>query len=402
MDIPKAEAEKAIRGSREAFTETLETNLTLVQNRIRDGRLDYISLELGRRTKTKTAILYLKDVVYPPVVREAKRRLTAWETDGILDSGTAEQLTKEKVWSPFPQYQSTERPDRVSQALLEGRAAILFDHSPEALLLPVTLDSLFQTSDDYYRHFLVVSFLRLIRYLSAFLAVSLPGLYVAVSSFHTQILPTKLILSLAEAREGVPFPILAEVIFLELAFELIREAGLRMPGAIGNTIGIVGGLIIGQAAVSANLVSPMTVVAVALTALGSFSVSNEEFSEALRLIKYIHLLLAGFLGIFGMVLGWYFLVVHLSGLRSFGIPYLSPYAAQDINGGQDLKDSLVRFPLKLMKRRPLYARRGQRIRMRPAGPEAKPGKAKETQPEAKPGKAKKMQPEAGQEEKDAW
>lgn len=364
MDIPKAEVEKSLRGSREAFTEDLKTNETLITKRVRDEKLASIGLTLGRRTQTETTIFYLEDVAYPTIVKEAQKRLEALDVDGVMDSGTAEQLTKEAMWSPFPQYQATERPDRVSQALLEGRVAVLFDHSPEALILPATVDTLFQTSDDYYRHFLVVSFLRMIRYLSAFFAVSLPGIYVAVSSYHTQILPTNLVLSLAEARKGVPFPILPEVLLLELAFELIREAGIRMPGAIGNTIGIVGGLIIGQSAVSANLVSPMTVVAVALTALGSFSVPNEEFSEALRLVKYGNLLLAGFFGVFGMVLGWYLLIAHLAGLKSFGIPYLSPYVAREINEGSDMKDSLVRYPLRTLLRRPLFARRQQRIRMR--------------------------------------
>lgn len=363
-EIPKAESEKSIRGSREAFTEELETNLTLIENRIRDGHLTRVNLTLGRRTQTETVLLYLEDVAYERVVRETKRRLRSFDIDSVMDSGMAEQLMKENTWSPFPQIQATERPDRVAQAILEGRVAILFAHSPEALLVPATVNSMFQTNDDSYRHFMVVSFLRLIRYLAGFLAAFLPGIYVAVNCFHTQILPTNLVLSIAEAREGVPFPALLEILIMELAFELIREAGLRMPGAIGNTIGIVGGLIIGQSAVSANLVSPMTVVVAALTALGSFSVPNEEFSEALRLVKYINIFLGGMLGIVGIVSGAYLLVLHLSALKSFGVPYLSPYVGQEINDFQDLHDALVRYPLRTMTRRPFFARRGQRIRMR--------------------------------------
>lgn len=364
MEIPSAESEKSIRGSREAFTEDLKTNLDLVCGRVRDSRLKRENMRLGRRTQTEAALLYLDDVVCREVADEARRRMREPDIDGILDSGTLEQLTKETVWSPFPLSQATERPDRVAQALLEGRAAILLDHSPQALLVPATVNSLFQTSDDYYRHFMVVSFLRVIRYLAAFLAVFLPGIYVAVSCFHTQILPVNLVLSMAEARRNVPFPILLEVLIMELSFELIREAGLRMPGAIGNTIGIVGGLIVGQAAVSANLVSPMTVVAVALTALGSFSVPNEEFSEALRLVKYLLIFLGGFLGIVGVVFGAYFLLLHLSSLKSFGVPFLSPYVARQINDGRDLRDALVRWPMRSLYRRPFFARREQRIRMR--------------------------------------
>lgn len=364
MEAPKAESEKSLRGSREAFTEELKTNLTLISNRIRDGHLKCEEMQFGRRTCTDTALLYMEDIAYHPIVEEVRRRLGLFEIDSIMDSGMVEQLTKETTFSPFPQYQATERPDRVAQALLDGRVALLLDHSPEALLLPATADTMFQTNDDYYRHFMVVSFLRLLRYLAAFLAVFLPGIYVAVNCFHTQILPTNLALALAEARQGVPFPVLLEVLVMELSFELIREAGLRMPGAIGDTIGIVGGLIIGQSAVSADLVSPMTVVMVALTALGSFSVPNEEFSEALRLIKYINIFLGGVLGIVGIVFGAYLLLLHLASLKSFGVPYLSPYVAQEINDYRDLHDALVRFPMKTLTRRPFYARREQRIRMR--------------------------------------
>ncbi|EET59186.1 hypothetical protein BRYFOR_08900 [Marvinbryantia formatexigens DSM 14469] len=364
MEIPKAEGEKNIRGSREAFTEDIGTNISLIEKRIRDGALTQEKWVLGRRTKTEAVLLYLEGVAYGKILEQVRTKLRVPDIDSVMDGGMLEQLMKENVWSPFPQCQASERPDRTAQALLEGRAAILLDHSPEALILPATVNSMFQTGDDYYRHFMVVSFLRLIRYLAAFLAAFLPGLYVAASCYHTQLLPTNLILSLAEARAGVPFPVLLEVLLMELAFELIREAGLRMPGAIGNTIGIVGGLIIGQSAVSANLVSPMTVVVVALTALGSFSVPNEEFSEALRLIKYVNVFLGGALGIVGIALGGYFLALHLTRLQSFGVPYLNPFAMPEVNDAYDLRDSLLRWPMRTLQRRPLFAWHRQRVRMR--------------------------------------
>lgn len=364
MDIPKAESEKMMRGSREAFTEELQTNVELIRKRIPEEHLKSKRLTLGRRTKTQVRILYMDDIAYPPIVEEAYQRLLQINRDEVLDGGVAEQLTKSDMWTPFPQYQYTERPDRVSRELLNGRAAILFDNAPEALLFPVTLNTLFQTSDDYYRHFLIVTFLRIIRYISAFLTAFLPGIYVAVTGFHTQVLPTDLILIMADARKGVPFPMLLEVLLMELSFELIREAGIRMPGALGNTIGIVGGLIIGQSAVSANLISPMTVVVVALTALGAFCIPNEELSEALRLVKYVNLLLCGFFGIFGLVLGIYLLTVHLSGLKSYGIPYLYPFVASGLNEKQDIRDSFIRAPMRAMRKRPIFARKGQRIRMR--------------------------------------
>lgn len=358
-----------MRGSRQAFTEQLEENLKLIRTRIPDERLKEHQMTLGTRTKTKVRILFMEDLAYEGIVTEIEKRLNGIVRDEVLDSGAAEQLTKGETYSPFPQYQATERPDRTAQALLEGRAAVLFDHSPEALLLPVTLNTLFQSSDDYYRHFWIVSFLRGIRWLSAFLAAFLPGIYVAATGFHTQILPTNLILVMAEARKGVPFPGIVEVFLMELSFELIREAGIRMPGVTGNTIGIVGGLIIGQSAVSANLISPMTVVIVAFTALGSFSIPNEEVSEALRLVKYLILVLAGIWGIYGVVLGGWLLLIHLAGLKSFEIPYLYPFTAGEMNRDADLKDSLIRFPMNRMKRRPVFTKRGQRIRMRKSGKE---------------------------------
>ena len=182
-----------------------------------------------------------------------RKRLNAFEVDGIEDGGMIEYLTRKKKEGRFPVYQTTERPDRAAQAILEGRVVLLTDNSPEALIFPATLNSLFQTADDYYRNERIVTFLRLIRYVAAFLALALPGLYVAAATFHPQLLPGNLIRSMAEARSGVPFPTAAEVLLMELSFELLREAGLRMPGPAGNTIGIVGGLIVGQAAVSANL-----------------------------------------------------------------------------------------------------------------------------------------------------
>ena len=298
--VQKAESEKVLRGSREAFGESEKVNTALVRKRIRDTRLKVQEKPLGRISHTMTALLYMENLVYPPFLENIQRKLDNLDRDGILDGGVVEQLTEDTWYSPFPQYQTTERPDKAAMALLEGRVVLLVDNSPEALILPTTMNSLFQTSDDYYRHFAIVSFLRLIRYGAAFLAVSLPGLYLAVMVLHPQILPTNLILALKEARAGVPFPSMLEVLFMELAFELLREAGLRMPGPIGNTIGIVGGLIVGQAAVSASLVSPMVVVVVALTALGSFSIPNEEFSEALRLYKYVLLILGGWMGILGL------------------------------------------------------------------------------------------------------
>lgn len=364
MGVSKSESEKVLRGSKEAFTESVKLNAALVRKRVRDTTMKIKERPIGKRSNTMTAIIYMEGLVYPDLLEAMEQKLDSFEIDGIMDSGVIEQLTEDTWYSPFPQYQTTERPDKAAMAVLDGRVVLLSDNSPEALILPTTINSFFQTSDDYYRHFGIVSFLRIIRFVAAFLAVSLPGLYVAVTNYHTQILPTNLILSLAEARQGVPFPSVIEVLLLELSFELLREAGVRMPGPIGNTIGIVGGLIIGQAAVSANLVSPIVVVIVALTALSSFSIPNEELSEALRLIKYAMILGSAFFGILGLVLGWFVLLTHLSALKSYNIPYLMPFVAADINQGMDKKDALVRAPLDRLKSRPVFARRQSRTRLK--------------------------------------
>lgn len=286
MGVAKAESEKVLRGSREAFSESVKINTALVRKRIRTTDLKVEELFAGEESNTLLALVYMEHLAYPQILEEIKERLAAFQIDGILDSGVVEQLTADVWYSPFPQFQTTERPDRAAAALLEGRVLLLCDNTPAALLLPTTMNSLLQTGDDYYGNFQIASLLRCIRYLAVFLAFSLPGLYLAVTNFHPQILPVNLILSMSGARGGVPFPSIAELLLIEVSFELMREAGLRMPGPIGNMIGIVGGLIIGQSAVAANLISPMIVIIEALTALGSFSIPNEELSEAFRLLKY--------------------------------------------------------------------------------------------------------------------
>ncbi len=200
--------------------------------------------------------------------------------------------------------------------------------------------------------------------MASFFAMTMPGLYLAVTNFHTQILPTTLLLSFAAARQGVPFPAVVEVLLMEIAFELLREAGVRLPGAMGNTIGIVGGLIIGQAAVEANIVSPIVVIVVAFTALCSFAIPNEEFATAFRILKFGFIFLCSWLGFYGFLYGLLLLLIHLSHLKSFGIPYLMPFVGADLNGYEDERDSIIRQPLFWMKRRPIYAKRNRRIRLR--------------------------------------
>lgn len=367
MGVQSVQSEQVTRGSRESFTDSVKANTALIRKRIRSHELKVKEIKAGRRTQTLNALVYMDSVVRKDILENVEKRLEEIDIDGVLDSGILEQLMEDSWKSPFPQFQTTERPDKAAMAVLEGRIVLLTDNSPVSIILPVNYNSFFQTTDDYYNRWEIVTIERLIRYAASFLAMLLPAMYLAVTNFHTQLLPTELVLAFAKAREGVPFSAVVEVLLMELAFELLREAGVRIPGSLGSTIGIVGGLIIGQAAVTANLVSPIVVIVVAVTALSSFAIPNEEFASAYRILKFLFILVAAFMGYYGILLAGLLLLMHLSGLESFGIPYLTPFVAAELNDYEEWKDSLVRQPLFRLLRRPLFARKDQRIRMKRKG-----------------------------------
>ena len=241
MGVNEADSEKVVRGSNEGFTDSVKQNAALIRKRIRSPQVKVKQKKLGVRSKTNVYLVYMEELVCPGLLQEIERRLEGFVIDGVLDSGVIEQLTEEKWYSPFPQFQTTERPDRAAMSILDGRVVLLSDNSPVGLLLPTDYNSFIKTSDDYYNRWEIASFERLLRYAASFFAMTLPGFYLAVTNFHTQILPTTLLLSFADARSGVPFPAVIELLIMELSFELLREAGVRLPGAMGNTIGIVGG-----------------------------------------------------------------------------------------------------------------------------------------------------------------
>lgn len=363
MGVNEAESEKVIRGSNEGFTDSVKQNAALIRKRVRSPKVKVKQIKAGVRSNTNVYLVYMEDLIYPEVLSEIERRLSGFAIDGVLDSGVLEQLTEEKWYSPFPQFQTTQRPDRAAMAVLEGRIILLSDNSPTGLILPTDYNSFIRTSDDYYNRWEITSFARMLRYVASFFAMTLPGLYLAVTNFHTQILPTSLMLSFAEARAGVPFPAVVEVLIMELSFELLREAGVRLPGAMGNTIGIVGGLIIGQAAVEANLVSPIVVIVISFTALCSFAIPNEEFATAFRLLKFFFIAVCAWLGYFGLLAGLLLVLIHLSHLKSFGIPYLMPFVGADVNDYEDERDFLWRLPMRKLRKRPVYAKRGKRTRL---------------------------------------
>ncbi len=365
--IPTADTEVVVQGSKEAFTEGFRFNTALVRRRIRDSNLKIKQMKVGRRSSTDVALCYLEDVVRPNILEEALKRIQNIDIDAILDSGYIEQLIEEDWISPFPQAQITERPDKAAAAILEGRIVIIVDNSPFVIIIPATLATFFQSSEDYYQRWQISSLIRILRYIAGFIAIALPGLYLAFAVYHPSMIPSLLIFKLAGARLTVPFPAVIEILLMEFSFELLREAGIRLPGPIGSTIGIVGGIIIGQAAVEAGLVSPIVVIIVAMTGIASFSIPHVSLVAGFRIMKYLIIILSSILGLFGFWIASLIILIHLVSLKSFGIPYLFPFASSDMNQYSDLKDTFIRLPSFLMKRRPIFANPDQATRMKQTG-----------------------------------
>lgn len=359
--VSEPSRETVIRGGRDGFTETIRFNTALVRRRIRDTRLKVIPKSLGIRSKTDTAIMYIDDIVNRCALEELLNRIEKINIDAVLDSGYVEQIIEDDKWSLFPQIQSTERPDVVAAALYEGRIAILVDNSPFAIIVPATMPNFFQSPDDYYQRWIYGSLLRFIRFISIFLSLMLPALYVAITSFHTAIIPTKMAYFIAASREGVPFPAFIETLIMEMSMFLLVEAIARLPKAIGATIGIVGGLIIGQAAVTAGLVSPIMIIIVSITTITNFTTPNFEISTAFRILRFFLIIAAAVVGLYGIVLGLIVILIHLVRLKSFGIPYLAPMANPNIS---DFKDMYIRFPLNLINKGPEYMHTKDKVRQR--------------------------------------
>lgn len=337
--VEEPDSETSLRGPREGFVESLRTNTSLIRRRIRTAHLRIKSLTIGSLTKTEVAYAYIKGLASDQLVEEVYFRLQKIDIDGVLESGYLEEYIEDTPLTLFPLTERTEKPDRVAAALLEGRVAIFTDGTPFALIVPTGLNALLQAPDDYYERLPIGSFLRALRFFAFAVSLILPGSYVAVVNFHHELLPTVLFMRISAAREGVPFPTAFEVMLMELLFELLREAGVRLPRAIGPAISIVGALILGDASIRAGIVSPVVVIIVALTAIASFSTPVFSLAVAARLLRFLFVALGATLGLFGIQFGLLILLTHLSSLRSFGQPYLAPFAPLI---PRDLKDTLVR------------------------------------------------------------
>ena len=364
--ISEPQTETVIRGPREGFVESLKVNTTMVRRRIKDTNLKIKMCQVGRRSKTSIAIMYIDDIVNKRIFEEVEKRLTNIDIDAILDSSILENLIEDNYLSPFPQIENTERPDAVAASLLEGRVALIVDNSPFALVVPATLGTLLQSSEDYYTRWSESTLVRLVRLVAMLFAFLPPALYIATSAYHPGVLPSKLIYYLAASRLNVPFPSVIEAGLMELTMELLREAGTRTSGPIGMTIGIVGGLIIGQAAVEAGIVSPLMIIIVAITTISTFAIPSYELASALRLTKFFFIIAAGIFGLYGIMIGVIILGTHLATLSSFGIPYTSPYSGLGIKEG-DLKDTLIKGPIQGFIKRPGFTKPRDKIRMKRRG-----------------------------------
>ncbi|GAS81619.1 spore germination protein [Paenibacillus amylolyticus] len=319
-------AESTVRGARDGFTESLTMNMSLLRKRIKTPALKIHTRNMGDRTNTSVSLIYMEGIIDPKLVKEVEVRLDDLKLRDVLESQYIEEGIVDQRYSPFPQMIATERPDVVASNLLEGRFAILVDGTPFTLIAPVTIFSMLQSPEDYYQNVFMSVFVRWLRYIFYVLSMLLPSAYVAITTFHQEMIPTVLLLSIARAREEIPFPALVEALIMEIAFEALREAGVRLPKQVGSAVSIVGALIIGQAATSAGIVSAPMIIIVAITGIASFMIPRYAASIATRLLRFPMMILAGTLGLTGVMLGVILVVIHLSSLRSFGTPYLSPVA----------------------------------------------------------------------------
>ncbi|MGR6541860.1 spore germination protein [Paenibacillus tundrae] len=342
-------SQTVVRGPMEGFNENLRTNTAMIRRKIRDSRLWIEEREIGQITKTRVAVLYLKDTVNNDVVEELRKRLDQIDIDGILEGGYIEEFVQDETRTIFPTVYNSERPDSVAAALLEGRVAIIVDGTPFVLLVPALFVHFFQSPEDYYQRADISSLIRMIRYLAFFIALLAPSFYIAISTFHQEMLPTNLLISLAAQREGVPFPAFIEALLMELTYEILREAGIRIPKTVGQAVSIVGTLVIGQAAVDAGVVSAAMVIIVSITAISSYVIPENGLSISVRILRFVLMMLAAAFGFYGILIVLLITVTHLCTLRSFGVPYMSPFAPFIQS---DLKDTLFRVPWPNMRTRP--------------------------------------------------
>ncbi|MBT2635359.1 spore germination protein [Bacillus sp. ISL-26] len=351
--ITEPESESIVRGAHDGFVESLDTNIHQLRFHIQDRHLSVHYMDIGERAKSKVAVIYIENIANPEIVDEVKRRLSYLQIDSVLAPGIIEESIEDNSFSIFPQIIHTERPDKAKASVMEGCVLVMMDGSPSALIAPITFFSFFQSPDDYSTRWISASFLRVLRFFAFMIAITLPAFYIALIAFHFEVIPNDLIITMKNSIVDIPFPPLIEAMIMEITIELIREAGIRLPKPISQTIGIVGGLVIGDAVVKAGLISNMMVIVVAVTAVSSFVLPSYEMSTSIRTVRFPLMFLAASFGFIGIGLGFGVILMNLCKLESLGVPYLSSLTPFHFS---DLKDAFIRLPAWFIKRRPFYLR----------------------------------------------
>ncbi|MCM8900274.1 spore germination protein [Caldicoprobacter algeriensis] len=365
-NIEAPRTENVIRGPQEGFTENLRTNLSLLRKIIKSENLITEILPVGNKNRINCALVYLDDTADPELVQEVKRRIRNIKYDFVESSGMLEQLLEDNPFMLFPQVISTERPDRAASFIMEGQVVIVCEGSPFVMAVPVTFFHLLHSSEDTMLRWQYGTFIRLTRFIGVLIASLVPGLWMALVQFHSEMIPTPLLLSILKMREAVPFPVVVEVLLMEIAFELIREGGIRVPGLIGQTLGIIGALILGQAAVAAGLVSPILIIIVAITGIGNFVIPNYSLAMAIRIVRFFFIFMGAVLGFYGISVGLTILLVLTCSMKSFGVPFLAPFTPKTRRSS----DLILRKPLykelvagdymdTVSRRSGLYPKRGE-------------------------------------------
>ena len=347
--LEEPQSESIIRGSRVGFIENFKINLSLIRQEIKDPNLRIDTMEVGSHSHQKIAICYVEGIVKEAILDEVVRRIKTIDIDFAPDSGFIEQWIEDSILSPFPQILDTERPDRVAYNILKGKIAIIVEGTPFALLMPITFGDSLKSIEDYNQRWLISSMLRLLRLVSFYMTIFLPATYVALVSYHPELIPTQLLFTITASREGLPFPSLIEALIISFFYEVLQEAGTRLPQKISQTIGIVGGIVIGQIAVMAGIVTPIMVIVISLTGICAFTLPNYSFAIGLRTLRFAAIFAAAFLGLYGIILVFIMIYIHMANLKSMGVPFTQSFSSRNL---WDLKNVVVRVPITSLAKRP--------------------------------------------------
>ena len=339
--VQEPTVEKSVKGSKDAFTEVMRVNTGLVRSRLHTPDLKLAQTTVGRKSRSTAAVMWLDGVADPDLPRQMLRRLEKLDVDGVIMPDTLDSGLSDAPRSPFPQLIHTERPDKFAALLLEGRVGVIVEGIPVGFVAPAFFPEFMKTTEDASQHFIAASYIRALRWVSLALTLLLPALYVAVATFHAEMLPTKLLLSVIESKKSVPFSTPAEIVGLLISFELLQEAGLRLPNPVGQSVSIIGALIVGQSAVEAKVVSPIAVIVVAVAGIAGYTMPSQDMGTALRICRFVLVIAASLAGMFGIIIGTALLIWHLCTIDSFGRAYMTPLTG---SGGGDTGGTFIRHP----------------------------------------------------------